>query len=130
MIVGLHRVAATKFASFFSSLVTFASLQGEILLAWEKERNLIVPLFFSSSTWRNHFIQALLLFPYFASGMSQQLPANLVETMDQRMKLIEQRSAYLQEQINQVISDVQPPLGTFCTVVFIVVVYNQEFRSF
>uniref|UniRef100_A0A804RGC4 Peptide chain release factor domain-containing protein n=3 Tax=Zea mays TaxID=4577 RepID=A0A804RGC4_MAIZE len=33
--------------------------------------------------------------------MSQQLPANLVEIMEQRMKLIEQRSAYLQEQINQ-----------------------------
>ena len=37
--------------------------------------------------------------------MSQQLPTNLVEIMEQRMKLIEQRSAYLQEQINQVISD-------------------------
>ncbi|KAG8084426.1 hypothetical protein GUJ93_ZPchr0010g8456 [Zizania palustris] len=30
-----------------------------------------------------------------------QLPANLVGVMEQRMKLIEQRSAYLQEQINQ-----------------------------
>jgi len=42
--------------------------------------------------------------------MSQQLPANLVAIMEQRMKLIEQRSAYLQEQINQVISDWQAPL--------------------
>jgi peptide chain release factor 1 len=33
--------------------------------------------------------------------MNQQLPANLVGVMEQRMKLIEQRSAYLQEQINQ-----------------------------
>jgi len=33
--------------------------------------------------------------------MSQQLSANLVAIMEQRMKLIEQRSAYLQEQINQ-----------------------------
>jgi hypothetical protein len=31
--------------------------------------------------------------------MSQQLPANLVQIMEQRMKLIEQRSAFLQEQI-------------------------------
>ncbi|RLM98268.1 hypothetical protein C2845_PM06G07810 [Panicum miliaceum] len=36
-----------------------------------------------------------------ASEISQQLPANLVAMMEQRMKLIEQRSAYLQEQINQ-----------------------------
>ncbi|AQK41984.1 Peptide chain release factor 1 [Zea mays] len=38
---------------------------------------------------------------YSTAEMSQQLPANLVEIMEQRMKLIEQRSAYLQEQINQ-----------------------------
>jgi peptide chain release factor 1 len=37
--------------------------------------------------------------------MSQQLPANLMGIMEQRMKLIEQKTAYLQEQINQVISD-------------------------
>lgn len=44
-----------------------------------------------------------LFAPLFASDMNQQLPANLVGVMEQRMKLIEQRSAYLQEQINQVI---------------------------
>jgi len=46
---------------------------------------------------------------FFASEMSQQLPANLVGIMEQRMKLIEQRNAYLQlqEQINQIISDGQ-----------------------
>ncbi|CAD6341751.1 unnamed protein product [Miscanthus lutarioriparius] len=38
---------------------------------------------------------------YSTAEMSQQLPANLVGIMEQRMKLIEQRSAYLQEQINQ-----------------------------
>uniref|UniRef100_A0A0E0PK12 Prokaryotic-type class I peptide chain release factors domain-containing protein n=2 Tax=Oryza TaxID=4527 RepID=A0A0E0PK12_ORYRU len=40
---------------------------------------------------------------YSTNEMNQQLPANLVGVMEQRMKLIEQRSAYLQEQINQVI---------------------------
>jgi hypothetical protein len=44
---------------------------------------------------------------FLASEMSQQLPANVVGIMEQRMKLIEQRSAYLLEQINQVISDGQ-----------------------
>uniref|UniRef100_A0A0D3G5F4 Prokaryotic-type class I peptide chain release factors domain-containing protein n=1 Tax=Oryza barthii TaxID=65489 RepID=A0A0D3G5F4_9ORYZ len=38
---------------------------------------------------------------YSTNEMNQQLPANLVGVMEQRMKLIEQRSAYLQEQINQ-----------------------------
>ncbi|RLN30315.1 uncharacterized protein C2845_PM05G11740 [Panicum miliaceum] len=38
---------------------------------------------------------------YSTAEMSQQLPANLVAIIEQRMKLIEQRSAYLQEQINQ-----------------------------
>ncbi|KAI4965332.1 hypothetical protein ZWY2020_054785 [Hordeum vulgare] len=38
---------------------------------------------------------------YSTADMSQQLPANLVQIMEQRMKLIEQKSAYLQEQINQ-----------------------------
>jgi hypothetical protein len=52
-------------------------------------------------------VPLLLLLLLFASEMSQQLPANLVGIMEQRMKLIEQRSAYLQEQINQVISDGQ-----------------------
>ncbi|KAF0927570.1 hypothetical protein E2562_034370 [Oryza meyeriana var. granulata] len=38
---------------------------------------------------------------YSTNEMNQQLPANLVGVMEQRMKLIEQRSAYLQEQIKQ-----------------------------
>uniref|UniRef100_A0A452XXB3 Prokaryotic-type class I peptide chain release factors domain-containing protein n=1 Tax=Aegilops tauschii subsp. strangulata TaxID=200361 RepID=A0A452XXB3_AEGTS len=38
---------------------------------------------------------------YSTADMSHQLPANLVQIMEQRMKLIEQKSAYLQEQINQ-----------------------------
>ncbi|KAM0824737.1 hypothetical protein ACQ4PT_070002 [Festuca glaucescens] len=38
---------------------------------------------------------------YSTADMSQQLPANLVQIMEKRMKLIEQRSAFLQEQINQ-----------------------------
>uniref|UniRef100_A0ACD5ZMP8 Uncharacterized protein n=1 Tax=Avena sativa TaxID=4498 RepID=A0ACD5ZMP8_AVESA len=38
---------------------------------------------------------------YSTADMSQQLPSNLVQIMEQRMKLIEQRSAFLQEQINQ-----------------------------
>uniref|UniRef100_R7WEH8 Prokaryotic-type class I peptide chain release factors domain-containing protein n=1 Tax=Aegilops tauschii TaxID=37682 RepID=R7WEH8_AEGTA len=49
-----------------------------------------------------YLIRALILLsPNFASDMSHQLPANLVQIMEQRMKLIEQKSAYLQEQINQ-----------------------------
>ncbi|XP_037485374.1 peptide chain release factor 1-like isoform X1 [Triticum dicoccoides] len=38
---------------------------------------------------------------YSTADMSHQLPANLVQIMEQRMRLIEQKSAYLQEQINQ-----------------------------
>nr|CAB3460127.1 unnamed protein product [Digitaria exilis] len=38
---------------------------------------------------------------YSTGELSQKLPANLVGIMEQRMKLIEQQSAYLQEQINQ-----------------------------
>ncbi|KAL5229693.1 hypothetical protein ABZP36_028469 [Zizania latifolia] len=37
----------------------------------------------------------------YSTAEMSQLPANLVGAMEQRMKLIEQRSAYLQEQINQ-----------------------------
>uniref|UniRef100_A0A0D9WEL2 Prokaryotic-type class I peptide chain release factors domain-containing protein n=1 Tax=Leersia perrieri TaxID=77586 RepID=A0A0D9WEL2_9ORYZ len=38
---------------------------------------------------------------YSTNEVNQQLPANLVGVMEQRMKLIEQRSEYLHEQINQ-----------------------------
>ncbi|PAN17131.1 hypothetical protein PAHAL_3G109700 [Panicum hallii] len=50
------------------------------------------------ATWRRPCPPPRL---YSTAEMSQQLPANLVAMMEQRMKLIEQRSAYLQEQINQ-----------------------------
>jgi hypothetical protein len=50
-------------------------------------------------------VLALSLNPLiFASETSAELPAKLVVVMEQRMKLIEQKSAYLQDQTNQVIS--------------------------
>ncbi|GJM94526.1 hypothetical protein PR202_ga11176 [Eleusine coracana subsp. coracana] len=39
--------------------------------------------------------------PYSTAENSAELPANLVAIMEQRMKLIEQKSAYLQDQVNQ-----------------------------
>uniref|UniRef100_A0A452XX31 Peptide chain release factor domain-containing protein n=4 Tax=Triticinae TaxID=1648030 RepID=A0A452XX31_AEGTS len=49
------------------------------------------------AAWRCPYTPRL----YSTADMSHQLPANLVQIMEQRMKLIEQKSAYLQEQINQ-----------------------------
>nr|TKW24500.1 hypothetical protein SEVIR_3G054500v2 [Setaria viridis] len=50
------------------------------------------------ATWRRPCPPPRL---YSTAEMSQQLPPNLVGIMEQRMKLIEQKSAYLQEQISQ-----------------------------
>ncbi|XP_020186848.3 peptide chain release factor 1, mitochondrial isoform X2 [Aegilops tauschii subsp. strangulata] len=50
-----------------------------------------------TAAWRCPYTPRL----YSTADMSHQLPANLVQIMEQRMKLIEQKSAYLQEQINQ-----------------------------
>jgi hypothetical protein len=75
-------------------------------------RNPIVPF--------RYFIQATINpFPALLPDTSQQLPSNLVQIMEQRMKLIEQRSAFLQEQINQVISDGNPHLYPPCTLLFV-----------
>ncbi|KAM3400628.1 hypothetical protein ACQJBY_005463 [Aegilops geniculata] len=50
-----------------------------------------------TAAWRCPYTPRL----YSTADTSHQLPANLVQIMEQRMKLIEQKSAYLQEQINQ-----------------------------
>ncbi|KAK3137565.1 hypothetical protein QOZ80_5BG0454050 [Eleusine coracana subsp. coracana] len=52
----------------------------------------------SPAAWRRPSLPSR---PYSTAENSAELPANLVAIMEQRMKLIEQKSAYLQDQVNQ-----------------------------
>jgi hypothetical protein len=76
-------------------------------------RNPIVPFLY--------FIQAAINpFPVLLPDTSQQLPSNLLQIMEQSMKLIEQRIAFLQDQINQVISGGKLHPYASCTLLFVV----------